>query len=355
MTSHPPSTSSVKKNRISYKPWGTHGGKDVFLFKLENASGAFVEITNYGATIVSMVVPDRNGKLENTVIGFPSLEGYANDRCYIGSTIGRFANRIGGAAFTLDGTKYTLEKNDGQNNNHGGPSGFHAKVFDFRVGTDFLSLSLTSADGEGGFPGHVDFLVIYSWSDDHELNIRFNAVSDKKTVLNFTNHAYFNLAPGHGDILEHELTLPSDTMLETDSGYIPTGVIINTTGNNFHQTRIRDRVKFSGPSQTGVNRYFILNHDGKPPMRRASLLTERTSGRTLEIFTTYPGVQLYTGDYLDSKHLSTRFKQIHPFDGLCLECQYYPDAPNHNNFPSTVVEAGQAYDERIVYKFGVRG
>lgn len=345
--------SDLKKNRISYKPWGTQGGKDVFLFTLENASGAFVEITNYGATVVSIVVPDRNGKLENTVIGFPSLEGYVSDRCYIGSTIGRYANRIGGAAFALDGVLYPLDKNDNQNNNHGGLSGFHAKVFDFRVDADSLSFSLTSADGEGGFPGRVDFRVTYSWNDDHELGIRFHAVSDKKTVLNFTNHAYFNLAPEHGDILEHELTLHAGEMLETDRDYIPTGVVASAAGNDFQQTRIRDRVKFSGSSQTGVNSYFLLKNDGKTGMQSAGILKERTSGRTLEIFTTYPGVQLYTGDYLDSKHLSSRFKQIHPFDGLCLECQHYPDAPNHANFPSTVLEPGKAYDERIVYKFGV--
>jgi len=345
--------SDLKKNRISYKPWGMHDDKSVFLFRLESASGAFVEITNYGATVVSIVVPDRNGKLENAVIGFPSLEGYVDDRCYIGSTIGRYANRIGGAAFTLDGAVYDLDKNDNQNNNHGGLSGFHAKVFDFHVGTNSLSLSLTSADGEGGFPGRIDFRVTYSWSDDHELGIRFNAASDKKTVLNFTNHAYFNLAPGHGDILEHELTLHADKILETDRYYIPTGVIAHAAGEDFHQTRIRNRVKFSGPSQTGVNRYFLLKNDGQSGMRRAGLLKENSSGRSLEIFTTYPGVQLYTGDYLDSKHLSSRFKQIHPFDGLCLECQHYPDAPNHDNFPSTVLNPGQAYDERIVYKFGI--
>lgn len=345
--------SDVRKNRISYKPWGNHGGKDVFLFKLENVNGAFVEITNYGATVVSIAVPDRNGKLENTVIGFPSLEGYVNDRCYIGSTVGRYANRIGGAAFMLDGVAYALEKNDNQNNNHGGFSGFHAKVFDFRVDADSLSLSLTSPDREGGFPGKVDFQVVYSWSDHHELSIRFNAVSDKRTVLNFTNHAYFNLAPDHGDILEHELTLHADEMLETDRAYIPSGVIAKANGNDFQQTRILDRMTFSGSSQTGVNRYFILNSVGHQGLRRAGILKEGSSGRSLEIFTTYPGIQLYTGDFLESKHLSSRFKQIRPFDGLCLECQHYPDAPNHANFPSTVLEPRRAYDERIVYKFGV--
>jgi len=346
--------SDLTQGRISYKPWGTHGGKDVFLFKLESADGTFVEITNYGATVVAILVPDRNGKLANTVIGFPSLEGYVNDRCYIGSTIGRYANRIGGAAFTLDGVAFTLDKNDNQNNNHGGLSGFHAKVFDFYAGTDSVSFSLTSADGEGGFPGQIDFRVTYSWTDDHELHIRFQATTDKKTVLNFTNHAYFNLAPDQGDILEHELTLYADKLLETDSGYIPTGVIAQTTGNDFHQTRIRDRVKFTGASQTGVNRYFILKNDGATGLRPAGILKEGTSGRSLEISTTYPGVQLYTGDYLESKYLSSGFKQIHPFDGLCLECQHYPDAPHHGNFPTTILEPGQPYDQHTVYKFGVQ-
>ncbi|MBL0745515.1 aldose epimerase family protein [Chryseolinea lacunae] len=349
----PDANNGLKNERISNAPWGTFEGKDVFLFRLKNASGAYVELTNYGATLVSVVVPDKTGNLESVVLGFPSLEGYLHDRCYIGSTIGRFANRIGNARFTLDGVTYALDKNDNTNSNHGGPSGFHARVFDFAISDDAVTFMLTSENGEGGFPGKIDFKVKYSWSDDCALAIRFNAVADKRTVLNFTNHAYFNLSPGDGDILNHELTLHADSLASTDKQYIPTGVIAPANDLLFKRHKIRERVKVSDNTMTGVNSYYILNPKEDKILRPAGKMTAQSSGRTLDVFTTYPGVQVYTGDFLHASHTSNLSRPPASFDGLCLECQHYPDAPNHPNFPSTVFDAGQVYDETIVYKFGV--
>lgn len=342
----------MKKDTISYIPWGSYEGKNVYLFKLKNINGAFVELINYGATIVSIVVPDKRGKLENVVLGFPSFEEYVNDQCYIGSTIGRFANRIGGARFTLDGVTYHLEKNDNANTNHGGVNGFNSRVFDFIINAESLSFTLTSKDREGGYPGNLQFKVTYSWNDNNELAIRYEAVSDKKTVLNFTNHAYFNLSSEQGDMLDHELTIHAGAMLVTDRDYIPNGLIVPLNDNSFNQRVIRESLTISDSKVTGSNNYYILDRKDKNKNSHACTLIERISGRMLEIFTTYPGVQFYTGDYLGVNSLSDQSKKFKPFDGLCLECQHYPDSPNHSNFPSTTIDAGEVYDECIVFKFG---
>lgn len=336
-----------------HEPWGRFEGKDIHLFKLMNSRGAFVELTNYGATIVSIVVPDKHGVLGNVVLGFSSLEGYINDRCYIGSTIGRYANRIKGAQFVLDDAIYCLEKNEDPNSNHGGRSGFHSRVYDFAIKSDSVTFTLVSKDLEGGYPGDVRFNVTYTWNDDNALIIRYEAVSDRRTVLNFTNHAYFNLAMGKGNILGHELTIYAREMLVVGSDYIPTGSIVPVMDKLFHKTVIRDKVTSEGNSVKGFNDYYILDRQREKELNRACILAENTSGRVLEIFTTYPGVQFYTGDFLGGNTIANNFRFPGPFDGLCLECQHYPDAPNHPNFPSTTVNAGQRYDETIIFKFGI--
>ncbi|MBA4056943.1 MAG: galactose-1-epimerase, partial [Marivirga sp.] len=243
---------------VSHKQWGTFDGKHVCLFKLKNSRGAFVELTNYGATITSLVVPDKQGALGNVVLGFPSLEGYVNDRCYLGSTIGRYANRIKDAQFPLDEVMYYLDKNDNVNSNHGGASGFHGRVFDFVINSDSVSFTLVSKDGEGGYPGNVQLNVTYTWNDDNVLAIRYNAVSDKRTVLNITNHAYFNLAAEHGDILGHELTIYAREMLATRTDYIPTGSIVPVRDKLFHGHVIRDNIKMTGNTIEGFNTYYVL-------------------------------------------------------------------------------------------------
>lgn len=345
---------NAKGVTISYKPWGKLKGKHVFLFKLKNSSGAFVELMNYGATIISIVVPDKQGILGNVVLGFPSLEGYVNDRCYIGSTIGRYANRIKDARFVLDDVIYYLDKNDNLNSNHGGLNGFHGRIFDFTVNSDSVSFTLVSKDGEGGYPGNIQFNVTYTWNDDNALVIRYEAVSDKRTVLNFTNHAYFNLAAEQGDILSHELSIYAREMLVMGSDHIPTGLIVPVGDKLFHRHVIRDKVTITCDTVKGLNSYYILERQKKNSVNHACTLAAPVSGRLLDIFTTYPGVQFYTGDFLGGEWPTSRFKFLKPFDGLCLECQHYPDAPNNPTFPSTIVDPGKAYDETIIYKFDTR-
>jgi aldose 1-epimerase len=333
---------------IKHRKWGTLDGKDVLLFRIENEHGSYVEITNYGATLVSVVVPDRKGNMGNVVLRYPSLEGYLKDKCYIGSTIGRFANRIGNASFTLDGIVYSLEKNDGQNNNHGGSSGFNSKVFDFLIEGDKLHLTMSSAHGEGGFPGNLKLHVIYSWSDRNELFIEYIAGSDKKTVANFTNHAYFDLGADKGKIFDHELTIHASQILETNDEYIPIGKVVSAGDKQFNHNELREKMSLDGREMKGLNSYYILDENYTGP---ACILTHPRSGRKLEVLTTYPGVQLYTGDFLNSEVVSDRGSVHEPFDGLCLECQFYPDSPNHDHFPSTVINTDEIYHHHIIYRF----
>lgn len=332
-------------------PWGIHDDKAVYCFKLVNAAGAYVEVTNYGATLVSVYVPDRKGALENVILGFSSLNGYVNDTCYIGSTVGRVANRIGQASFRLDGQTFMLEQNDYPHTNHGGAAGFNARVFDHRIEGDVLILSLKSPDGDGGYPGALELEVHYSWSDRQELMIRFKAVTDRKTIANFTNHAYFNLSALRENIADHVLTIRSNEMLESTADYIPTGMILETGSNSFSGHRLRQRFVKQGDLLTGLNAYYRFGMDDRHDA--VCTLTDLVSARRLEVYTTYPGVQLYTGDYLTSSVQSSHGVYYRPFDGVCLECQHFPDSPNHASFPPITLDPGEAYHETIRYKFSL--
>lgn len=336
------------KDNITARLWGKHHEREVYLFRIANTDGTFVELTNYGASIVSIHVPDRKGELGNVVLGFPSLEGYLKDRCYIGATIGRFANRIKGAEFTLDGKRYVLEDNDHGNSNHGGSSGFHAKVFDFEVGEDQLIFHLHSPEGEGGYPGNLQMRVSYSWNDEHELYIHYTANTDRKTIANFTNHVYFNLSTETQTILDHELSIEAQEMLEMEADCIPTGKIVPVSHAGFSQDKIRDKMTVRGNAISGLNHCYVLDKKaGKPD----ATLIDPFSGRMMEVFTSYPGILLYTGDYLSSNVPGHHLKNYKPLAGLCLECQYYPNSPHHPHFPSTVLEVVQEYEEYIIFKF----
>lgn len=328
---------------VTYKAWGTTQDEDIFLFTLTNSSGAFAELTNYGATIVSINVPDKNGKLGNTVIGFPTLQGYLDDTCYIGSTIGRYANRISNARFTLHGETYQLETNDGGNSNHGASSGFNSKVFGFEIyegeGVTFL---IHSKDGEGGYPGNLSLRVTYMWTADNELIISYKSISDKDTYANFTNHTYFNLSNGDLTILDHQLEINADEMVAADDDYIPTGEIVGA-----------DKAVLDAAS--GINSYYILNEDKQEADGFAARLIDPASGRVLTVSTSYPGIFLYTGDYLNSRHPNLDNRHCQPFEGLCLECQHYPDAMNRPEFPSALLPRHRVYDEYISFKFGLSG
>jgi aldose 1-epimerase len=332
-------------SKISFEVWGIDNGRVIYLFKIENASGAYVELTNYGATLVSVNVPDRGGKIGNVILGYPSINGYLNDACYIGSTIGRFANRIANAKFELNGNTYQLENNDGVNSNHSGSSGFNYKVFGYTITGDELVFDLLSEDGDGGFPGSLSLKVSYRWTEDNELLITYSAVTDKTTLANFTNHAYFNLNPNAGNILNHELTINADNIVKAAADHIPTGLIAPAGKLAFDKQRVQEKVTIPA----GINTCYVLNQQAE--QTPACVLSEETSGRVMTVFTTYPGVMLYTGDYLYSNTPGSNGRNHEPFDGLCLECQFFPDSPNHPHFPSTVLNPGETYQHNITYKF----
>lgn len=318
--------------------------------RLTSNSGAYVEVLSYGATLVSAVVPDRYGCFENVVLSYPSVQDYLTDDCYLGSTVGRFANRISGAKFTLNGQAFFLDKNDGENSNHGGFAGFSKKMFtcSARAGSS-ITFAAHSADGECGFPGNVSVEVTYSFGNSNELLIAYRLTSDKDTVVNLTNHAYFNLCPRAKSILTHELMVNADRYLELDECFLPTGSILPVARSSFDFSCYRSVGQMMRrkrePHIRGYNAYFAVSRAGKKGLRRLASLREGASGRWLEVYATAPGVQLYTGDYLHGAH--------QPFAGLCLEAQGYPDAPNHPNFPSCVLAANQEYRQAIRYRFGV--
>lgn len=333
-------------NTIINEPFEVYDGKEIFKFQLTNVHGNYVELLNYGAIVKSIVVPDKNGNKENVVLGFPTLEGYLKDTSYIGATVGRFANRINNAEFSIGNKTFHLDKNDGKNNNHSGSAGFNNKVFDFSIKEDSVVFTLESKSGEGGFPGNLSTKVIYKWTDKNELKIEFLAVVDESTPLNFTNHSYFNLSGCSEKIQNHRLTIQADKIIESTEDYIPTGKILPAENFSFHNYKLGDVMKNSG-----LNTYYIFNKDKSRDF--VCELFEEKSGRKVEVQTTYPGVQLYTGDYLNSSTIGDHSKYYEPFDGLCLECQYYPDSPNHAHFPNTIFKAGQVYNEKITYVFDV--
>lgn len=334
-------------NKIVCEPFGVCDGKEIFNFRLTNVHGNYVELLNYGAIVKSIVVPDKNGIKENVVLGFPTLEGYLKDKSYIGATVGRFANRINNAEFSIENKRYYLDKNDGKNNNHSGSAGFNSKVFDFLIKDDAIVFILESKSGEGGFPGNLKTKVMYNWTDKNELKIKYLALADEPTPLNFTNHSYFNLSACKEKIQHHILKIEADKIVESTEDYIPTGKILPAENYTFQNYKLGDVMKNSG-----LNTYYIFNDNKIRPDFSCELFEEK-SGRKLLVKTTYPGVQLYTGDYLNSTVLGEHGKFYEPFDGLCLECQYYPDSPNHAHFPNTIFEAGQVYNETIIYAFDV--
>lgn len=336
---------------INKKLWGNVDGRDIYLFRMENAQGSYVELTNYGATVVSINVPDLQGRLQNVVLGFSSLAGYLQDDCYIGSTIGPFANRIANAKFTIDGTDYLLEPNDGVNTNHSASAGFNNKVFDHHESNERLVFKYLSRDMDGGYPGNLDFEVSYRWTANHELEIAFKASSDKKTVVNFTNHCYFNLTGTTKKIFDHELTIQAETIVGAGDDYLPTGEILKAGGLLFQNTRMADRMSAAPNGIKGLNICYVLDGYTRGEQQLAAVLKEPVSGRKLSVYTTFPGLMLYTGDYLGSKQAGHQNVTYSPFDGLCLECQYFPDSPNQPDFPSTVLLPGEVFEEMITFKF----
>lgn len=331
------------------EPWGTTpSGENVKLFTLTN--GITVKISNYGGTIVSIQAPDRSGEMGEVVLGFDSLDGYINSGFYLGATIGRYANRIANGGFTLDEDVYELAKNNGSNHLHGGIKGFDKVVWEPELLGSGLRLSYRSADMEEGYPGTLDASVTFRLRGD-SLEVDYLAVTDKPTVVNLTNHAYFNLTGG-GDILGHRLWIDAEQYSPVNENLIPLGNHEEVKGTPFDfrkevivGARISDdhiQLERGG----GYDHNYVLNQITNPQIR----VTEPESGRALEVSTTMPGVQFYTGNFLDGSDTG-RNDPINRRGGLCLETQFFPDSPNQPGFPSTILRPGEKYIEKTVYRF----
>jgi aldose 1-epimerase len=324
-----------------------------------------VKITNYGGIVQSLSVSDRNGDLANVVLGYSTLDGYIEDNSpYFGAIVGRFANRIANGEFTLDGVRYELPQNNGPNTLHGGTEGFDKKVWNAGEvsGSNNMGLELrcVSPDGEQGFPGRLEVAVTYTLTEDNELAIGYHATTGKPTVLNFTNHSYFNLAgEGSGCIYDHELEVNADGYTPVDSNLIPTGTIASVAGTplDFRKTtRIGDRLRDAHEQivlARGYDHNFVLTRKGDNELVLAARAADPGSGRVLEVRTTEPGVQFYSGNFLDGTLIGTGGKAYRQGDGLALETQHYPDSPNQPSFPSTVLRPGEEFDSTTVFAFSI--
>ncbi len=351
------------KPGVQQKPFGTRDGRPINLFTLTNANGVEVDAMNYGGIIVSIRVPDRKGQIADIVLGHENLDGYIPNPPYIGAIVGRYANRIANGTFTLDGKTYTLPKNDGPNTLHGGiDKTFNKVVWEGEAlkGKTGVAFSFLSKDGDDGFPGNAKVKVTYTLTDQNELVIDYEATTDKTTVINLSQHSYFNLSgEGNGDILNHELMLNADRFTPVDKNLIPTGELRPVKGTPLDfttSTRIGARIDDSYDQMVlahGYDHNWVINRKGEG-LTLAARMYEPTTGRVLEVSTTQPGVQFYTGNFLDG---TVTGKHGHVYKrryGFCLETQHFPDSPNHPDFPSTILKPGETFKSETVFKFSTK-
>ena len=351
-------TETMSKPGVSSKDWGEVDGKKVQLYSLTNNNGVTVTITNYGGTVTSWVTPDKHGNKSSVIIGMDSLSEYLKKPPYFGALIGRYGNRIGDAKFTLDGKTYQLAANNGKNSLHGGNKGFDKVVWDATPGTDStrpsLTLSYLSKDGEEGYPGNLKVTVVYSLSNDDELNIDYTAETDKATPVNLTNHSYFNLTGSTANtILNHTLMIDGDHYTPVDTSLIPTGKIEPVKGTPFDFTKAEAIGARIDSVKGGYDHNFVLNRKDSS-LQLVAVLSDTMSGRKLEVYTTEPGLQFYSGNFLDGKFSSHDGKPVNFRTALCLETQHFPDSPNKPNFPSTILKPGQKYHTETKYKISVQ-
>lgn len=355
---------STSKTEVQQKRFGvTQGGRPVILYTLTNAHGVEITAMNYGGIIQSIRVPDRNGKSADIVLGHDTAEGYMPNPPYIGAIVGRYANRIANGTFTLDGKTYTLPKNDGPNTLHGGTTKTFDKVmWESQPLKDKNGVSFTylSRDGEEGFPGNLTVTVTYVLTDSDELVIDYDATTDKATPINVSQHSYFNLkGEGNGDILDHEILINADKFTPVDKNLIPTGELRPVKGTPFDftkSTKIGSRIEDKDEQLIlghGYDHNFVISRKGDG-LTLAARVYEPTTGRVMEVSTTQPGVQFYTGNFLDG---TVTGKAGHVYKrryGLCLETQHFPDSPNHPKFPSTILKPGEKFHQETVFKFSAR-
>lgn len=320
-----------------------------FVHTLTNSLGFEVSITNYGGAITSLKTPDRYGRLGDIVLGFETLEEYVRNPRYFGALIGRHANRIADGRFSLNGANYQLPQNNGVNHLHGGFKGFDKRDWTVSRDKNTLHLTYSSHDGEEGYPGNLDAFVDFTLLDN-ELRVDYHAVTDRTTIVNLTNHSYFNLR-GSGTILDHELKLNADYFTPVSEDLIPTGEIKPVAGTPM-DFRKGKAIGADLDAAGGYDHNFVLNnYDGS--MKPAVRLSESTTGRVLEILTTQPGMQFYSGNFLDGSFVGRNGVAYVKYAGLCLEPQHFPDAPNHPDFPSTVLRRGEKYQQSTIYRFAV--
>jgi aldose 1-epimerase len=356
-------SSAREKSVIKKESFGKAPDGGVDLYTITNANGVELRVTNYGGIIVSLRIPDKNGSLADVVLGYDNLDGYLANPAYFGAIVGRYANRIANGKFIVNGVEYHLAKNNGPNSLHGGLKGFnkavwHAEPFTNEQGSGLI-LTYTSRDGEEGYPGNLKTKVTYTLTDKNELQIDYEATTDKATPVNLTSHGYFNLAgEGGGDILKHELTLSADRFTPVDQTLIPTGELrpVKGTPLDFKKStpigaRINDNYEQLLIGH-GYDHNFVVNRKAGD-LQLAARVREPGSGRVLEVYTTEPGVQLYTGNFLDGTITGKHGHVYNKHGALCLETQHFPDSPNHPNFPSTLLRPGQTYRSRTVYKFSI--
>lgn len=351
---------------ITMRPFGeTQKGEPALIYSLVNQNGASVEITNYGGVVTRLLAPDRNGKLEDVVLGFNSLKDYLTESPYFGCIVGRYGNRIANGQFVLDNVKYDLAKNNTPGgipcHLHGGQVGFDKVVWSATpvIENNIAGLNLTykSRDGEEGYPGNLDVEVSYWWSNENELRIEYRATTDKPTPVNLTQHSYFNLkSEGSGDILGHVLTIHADKYTPVNAGLIPTGELADVKGTPFDflkASAIGERIDADHPQLKfggGYDHNWVLT-DQKAELKLAATVSEPTSGRVVEVWTTEPGLQFYSGNFLDGR-LTGKSGQPYQFRyGLCLETQHFPDSPNQPKFPNVILKPGEQYQSTTIYKF----
>ena len=340
-------------------------GREVVLYTLQNKNNATVTVSTLGASLVSINVPDKKGVVGDVILGYDNAQGYVDDISYFGAIVGRYGNRIAKGRFSLDGKSYQLETNDGVNHLHGGKNGFNRKLWEATINekAPFASVTMrcTSPDGEGGYPGNVTLAVTYTWSDENELTIDYSGTTDAPTIFNPTNHAYFNLTGNPGNtILAHEVMIAADQFTPVDSVLIPTGRLQNVEGTPFDfrsPKRIGDRIndpyeqlKLAG----GYDHNWVL-HGYNKTVRLAATVYDPKSGRYMEVLTDQPGVQFYTGNFLNGSRKGKEGIVYQFRSGLCFEAQHFPDSPNKPQFPSVVLRPGETYRQTTRYRFSTKG
>lgn len=355
--------STKSKPQIRREAFGkTPDREEVDLYTLTNSFGSEVKIMTYGGIVLSIKIPDRDGKLGDVALGYDNLDGYIKNNPYFGALIGRYGNRIGKGRFSVSGREYTLARNNGENHLHGGTKGFDKVVWKAkeapgrdRVG---LALSYTSKDGEEGYPGTLSVTVVYTLTNNNELKVDYSATTDKTTVVNLTHHSYFNLS-GKGSILDHQLTINANRFTPVDQGLIPTGELRSVKGTPMDFTRptaIGARINQKDEQLVfgkGYDHNWVLNRAGRG-LALAARLYDPATGRVMEVRTTEPGLQFYSGNFLDGAITGKAGQTYQQRYGLCLETQHFPDSPNKPSFPSTLLKRGQKYASTTIYKFSTQ-